>query len=435
MPAVVIVGAQWGDEGKGKIVDFCTEHADMVVRYAGGPNAGHTLVVGNDKLIVRSIPSGMLRPDTPLRPGAGDGHRSAELVSEIDELERRGLSPKHRLIVSDRAHVILPFHVRRSTASAKRRPRGRSPWARPSAGSAPPTRTRLGAVASAWGFSPISPKAEKHHRASALRLGRPPCKRSAAEIPRAESIVEGLSPLAQAHRLRCSRDTSRTVVRRGSGGKERAPRGGAGHAPRYRSRHLPVRHLVVGTSAGARAQARASGRPASTRCSASRRPTRPAWAGGLFPPSCTTPSGDKLRKDGAEFGSVTGRPRRTGWLDLPALRYAARVNGLDGLAVTKLDVLTGLRELKVCVAYDTPQGRTDELPIELLDQPSRVTPVYQSLEGWSESLSEVRSLEGLPRAARAYLNFLEQKSGVPLHLVSVGPRRSETIILKNPFLA
>ena len=106
--------------------------------------------------------------------------------------------------------------------------------------------------------------------------------------------------------------------------------------------------------------------------------------------------GDKLREDGAEFGSVTGRPRRTGWLDLPALRYAARINGLDGLAVTKLDVLTGHRELKVCVAYDTPQGRTDELPIELLDQPSRVTPVYQSLEGWSESLSEVRSLEGLP---------------------------------------
>jgi adenylosuccinate synthase len=144
-------------------------------------------------------------------------------------------------------------------------------------------------------------------------------------------------------------------------------------------------------------------------------------------------TGDKLREDGVEFGSVTGRPRRTGWLDLPALRYAARVNGLDGLAVTKLDVLTGHPELKVCVAYDTPAGRSDELPIDRLDEPSQVTPIYESFEGWNESLAEVRSRGDLPRAAREYLQFLEQKSGVPLYLVSVGPRRSETMVIRNPF--
>jgi adenylosuccinate synthase len=152
--------------------------------------------------------------------------------------------------------------------------------------------------------------------------------------------------------------------------------------------------------------------------------------GGPFPTELTNATGDKLREDGAEFGSVTGRPRRTGWLDLPAIRYAARVNGLSDLAVTKLDVLTGHDELQICVAYDTPQGRTDELPIDRFEH---ATPVYKAFSGWRESLAQARSLADLPAAARAYLDFLESGAGVPLALVSVGPRRSETIVLKTPF--
>ena len=144
--------------------------------------------------------------------------------------------------------------------------------------------------------------------------------------------------------------------------------------------------------------------------------------------------GTRLREAGAEFGSVTGRPRRTGWFDLPGFKYAARVNGLDGFALTKLDVLTGMGTLRVCVGYDTPQGRTDELPLELISEDERqVTPIYEELPGWTESLSAVRDMSKLPKAARDYVRFIEERSGVPLYLLSVGARRLETIVLRDPF--
>ncbi|MEO5729679.1 MAG: adenylosuccinate synthetase, partial [Byssovorax sp.] len=152
---------------------------------------------------------------------------------------------------------------------------------------------------------------------------------------------------------------------------------------------------------------------------------------GPFPTELHDETGARIREAGSEFGSVTGRPRRTGWLDLPALRYAARVNGLDGLAVTKLDVLTGLPEVKVCIAYDTPAGRTRELPIDHL---ATAQPVYQSFPGWSEVLASARELGDLPESTRAYLRFLSEETGVPVDLVSVGPRRDETIVLRNPFV-
>jgi adenylosuccinate synthase len=154
---------------------------------------------------------------------------------------------------------------------------------------------------------------------------------------------------------------------------------------------------------------------------------------GPFPTELGNAEGDHLREVGAEFGSVTGRPRRTGWLDLPALRYAARVNGFDGIALTKLDVLTGLKKLKVCIAYDTPEGRVSDLPLDLLDS-GTISPVYTELEGWAEKLEGVRVLDELPSAARAYIRFLEKETGAPIFLVSVGPRRAETIVLHNPFV-
>jgi adenylosuccinate synthase len=155
---------------------------------------------------------------------------------------------------------------------------------------------------------------------------------------------------------------------------------------------------------------------------------------GPFPTELPEPEGTRLREAGAEFGSVTGRPRRTGWFDLPGFKYAGRVNGLDGFALTKLDVLTGLGTLRVCVGYDTPEGRTDELPLELISKDASLAiPIYEELPGWSESLSEVRQMHDLPKAAREYVRFIEERSGVPLYLLSVGARRKETIVLKDPF--
>jgi adenylosuccinate synthase len=155
---------------------------------------------------------------------------------------------------------------------------------------------------------------------------------------------------------------------------------------------------------------------------------------GPFPTELDDADGIHLREVGAEFGSVTGRPRRTGWLDLPALRYAARVDGIDGLAVTKLDVLTGMQRLRICVAYDTPAGRTDEFPIDDIEVPGRITPVYHDMNGWNETLSNARRLDSLPGKARAYLDFISEQTGIPLYLVSVGPKRDETVMLHNPLI-
>ena len=265
----------------------------------------------------------------------------------------------------------------------------------------------------------------------ALIAWAPTLRALGGEVPAVRSIIEQLRPLAE-RIVPLLADTSRMVVRRDPGQAERAARGRAGHAARHRSRHLPVRDLVV--RVGGRRGAGAGIGP--TRIDAVIGITK-AYATrvgeGPFPTELHDATGDKLRDDGAEFGSVTGRPRRTGWLDLPALRYAARVNGLDGLALTKLDVLTGHPELKVCVAYDTPAGRTDEVPIDMLDEPGQVKPVYETFRGWTESLAGVRS-STISRPRRATTCASSSKSqGVPICLVSVGPRRSETVVIKNPF--
>jgi len=155
---------------------------------------------------------------------------------------------------------------------------------------------------------------------------------------------------------------------------------------------------------------------------------------GPFPTELTDEDGTHLREAGKEFGSVTGRSRRTGWLDLPALRYAARIDGFDGLAITKLDVLTGMPRLRICVGYDTSAGRTEEFPIDELETPGRVVPVYHDLPGWNENLAGARRLDSLPGKARAYLDFISEQTGIPLYLVSVGPKRDETVMLHNPLI-
>ncbi|HKQ69055.1 MAG TPA: adenylosuccinate synthase [Polyangiaceae bacterium] len=429
MPTVVIVGAQWGDEGKGKIVDFYTESADLVVRYAGGPNAGHTLVVGDDKLIVRLIPSGILRPQTRCILAQGMVIDPAVLVSEMDELDRRGLAPATRLFVSDRAHMILPYHV---TIDGLREGSG--------SGSLTLGTTKRG----------IGPCYEDKAARRGLRMGllrdlnkaaeviekalhawAPTLRALGAEVPTVASIVLYLGPLAARIAPQLA-ETSRMVSDAIEAKKSVLLEGAQGTL-------LDIDHgtypYVTSSSASAAGAAAGAG-VGPTRIDAVVGITK-AYAtrvgSGPFPTELSDKTGDRLREDGAEFGSVTGRPRRTGWIDLPAIRYAARVNGLDGLAVTKLDVLTGHPELKVCVAYDTPTGRTDELPIDLLDEPGVVTPVYETLGGWNEPLAGVRSRDELPKAAREYLKFLEEKTQVPLWLISVGARRTETIVITNPF--
>ncbi len=430
MSSVVIVGAQWGDEGKGKIVDIYTEHADVVVRYAGGANAGHTLVVGDDKLIVRLVPSGILRPGTVCILGQGMVVDTSVLVGEIDELKVRGHHDiEERLKLSDRAHLILPYHslvdsLRESSASQDR--------------AIGTTKKGIGPAyedkARRTGVRACDLRNEGRLRervAAALEAWAPTVRALGGEMPSVNAIVDPLLAL-RPRLIPLLANTSALVdvaMRRG----QRVMFEGA------QGTLLDVDHgtypFVTSSSASAGGAATGVGvgpNRLDTVLGITKAYTTRVGAG-QFPTELDDADGARLRDAGAEFGSVTGRPRRTGWADLPALRYAIRVNGIDGLALTKLDVLTGFERLRVCVAYDSPSGRSEELPMEWFEEPDRVTPVYVDLPGWSEPLAGVRRYDDLPQRAREYLDFYAKGAGVPLYLVSVGPRREETIVLHDPF--
>jgi len=431
MSAVVIVGAQWGDEGKGKIVDIYMESAEVVTRYAGGPNAGHTLVVGDEKLIVRLLPSGILRPGTLCVMAQGMVVDPTVLIGEIDELHRRGHKDiESRLLLSDRAHLILPYHIqidtlRESTAKES------EAIGTTKKGIGPCYEDKVRRTGVRAGELRDLSQLQKRI-ATTLKAWEPTILALGGEVPTAESMIEYLKPLA-ARLVPLLGDSSKATNDAILQGKRVMLEGAQGTL-------LDVDHgtypFVTSSSAVAGGAAIGAGigpnRISSVLGITKAYTTR--VGGGPFPTELEDEQGKHLRDVGDEYGSVTRRPRRCGWLDIPGLRYAARVNGIDGLAFTKLDVLTGMKTLKVCVAYDTPQGRVEDLPIDLLDDPSQAIPVYEELEGWTEDLSEVRVLDQLPLAARNYVRFVEEKSGVPMYLVSVGPSRAATITLHNPFV-
>ncbi len=431
MSAVVIVGAQWGDEGKGKIVDIYTEFADVVVRYAGGPNAGHTLVVGDEKLVVRLLPSGILREGSTCILGQGMVIDLDVLVGEIDELLRRGRTHvEAQLWISDRAHLVLPYHILVDTLREGTAKEGKA-LGTTKKGIGPAYEDKVRRVGIRAGD--LKDKSKLTSKiASALEAWEPVIKALGGESPTVAQVLATLEP--RIPRILPRLANASKMVDDAVRAKKRVMFEGAqgtlldidhGTYPFVTSSSAVAGGAAIGSGIGPNRISTVIG---ITKAYATR------VGAGPFPTELEDASGKHLREVGAEFGSVTGRPRRTGWLDIPALRYAARVNGLDGLALTKVDVLTGLDKLRVCVAYDTPEGRTDDLPIDYLDEPGRAIPVFEELQGWSESLNTVRVLEQLPAAARAYVRFIEDRSGVPIYLVSVGPRRDETIMLHNPFV-
>ncbi|WP_437599547.1 adenylosuccinate synthase [Sorangium sp. So ce590] len=426
MTAIVIVGAQWGDEGKGKVVDLYTESADLVVRYAGGPNAGHTLVVGGEKLIVRLIPSGILRANARCVMAQGMVVDPGVLVSEIDAVEARGCSTQGRLFVSDRAHLILPYHplvdsLREAAAADGARlgttKRGIGPCYEDKASR---RGARLGDLRDMKRLAQLVSRS--------IEAWTPTLRALGGEPPSLDAILEELTPLAKRITPLLA-DTSQLIdgaLRRG----ERVLLEGAqgtlldidhGTFPFVTSSSAIAGGACVGAGVGPTRIRRVLGL-AKAYC------TRVGE--GPFPTELGGALGERLRSVGGEYGSVTGRPRRTGWLDLPALRYAARVNGLDGIALTKLDVLTGMPELKVCVAYDTPSGRTREFPI---DDIATAKPVLEPVTEWSESIDAARSMTELPAAARQYVELVERETGVPVDVVSVGADREATIVRRNAF--
>jgi adenylosuccinate synthase len=428
MSGVAIVGAQWGDEGKGKIVDLLTEGADLVVRYAGGPNAGHTLVIpngkgGHDKIVVRLVPSGILWPRTVCVLGPGMVVDPLALVKELDELVGKGLWKEgdRRLVLADRAHMILPYHLLVDGLREK----GQFAVGTTKRGIGPAYEDKARRNGVHLGALRDLARMERHV-ARALDAWAPTIRAMGAEVPRPSEIVAAVAPVAE--RLgRLLGDGSRVADDGIRAGKRVIFEGAQGtlldldHGtyPYVTSSSATAGGACTGAGVGPTAIGRVVGitKAYTTRV-----------GGGPFPTELHDDLGERLRAAGGEFGAVTGRPRRCGWLDLPALRYARRVNGLTDLIVTKLDVLAGLPEIRICTAYDTPEGRVEDLPLNDLD---RATPVYETMPGWSEPIESVRALGDLPANARAYVERIAKEVSVPLAMVSVGPEREATIRVRD----
>jgi adenylosuccinate synthase len=426
MSAVVVVGAQWGDEGKGKVVDLYTPYADLVVRYAGGANAGHTLVVGGEKQILHLIPSGILHQQTKCVVGQGTVIDPAVFLKEVETLNARGVATQGRLLVSQRAHVVLPQH---KVIDELREKKSNDAIGTTKRGIGPCYEDKVARRGVRMGDL-LDPKRLRSKLDANLECWRPVADDLGGTLPNTDEILKQYAALGQA--LRTYIGDAAAIVRNSIRADERILLEGAqgtmldidnGTYPFVTSSNAVAGGACAGAGIGPTHIRRAIGiaKAYATRV-----------GGGPFPTELRDETGQRLRDAGAEYGSTTGRPRRCGWLDLVALRHAVAVNGLDELAITKLDVLTALPELEVCVAYELDGERLTYPPYDGLES---VEPVYESLEGWNEDLSSCRTRAELPPAAQRYLARIEQEVGCHIGVVSVGPDREDTADLRDPFTA
>ena len=424
MSALVVVGAQWGDEGKGKVVDLYAPYADLVVRYAGGANAGHTLVVGGEKVILHLIPSGILHQTTRCVVGQGTVIDPAVFLEEINALNDRGISTQGRLLVSQRAHVVLPHH---KLIDELREKKSNGAIGTTKRGIGPCYEDKVARRGIRMGDLFDSERLRAKLDAN-LECWRPVVGDLGASLPDAVAIAKQYAALGES--LKTYIGDAAAIIRKSIQADEKILLEGAqgtmfdidnGTYPFVTSSNAVAGGACAGAGIGPTHVRHAVGiaKAYTTRV-----------GGGPFPTELEDETGQQLRDAGAEYGSTTGRPRRCGWLDLVALRHAVAVNGLDELAITKLDVLTALPELKVCLAYELDGERLTYPPYERVED---VLPIYETLEGWAEELSSCRTRADLPQAAQQYLARIEEEVGCRVGLVSVGPDREDTADLLDPF--
>lgn len=425
MSAVVVVGAQWGDEGKGKVVDLYAPYADLVVRYAGGANAGHTLVVRGEKIVLHLIPSGILHPGSVCVIAQGTVLDPVVVLREIDALEQRGIGTSGRLFISDRAHVVLPQHrlideltEAKSGGAIGTTKRGIGPTYQDKAAR---RGIRIGDL--------LRPDVLLAKVQANLDGWAPVIAHLGGTMPDAKQIADDYAALGE--RLRpFVADAGRIVGDAVKQGKKLLMEGAQGTMLDLDHGTYPYVTSSSAISGGACTGAGIGPTVVSAVIGISK-----AYAtrvgGGPFPTEMHGEDGEALRRAGGEFGATTGRPRRCGWLDVPALRLAVRVNGMTEIALTKLDVLTGRDELKICVGYDVRGVRHDEPPYDDWDA---ITAVYETLPGWKESITHCRTRADLPENARRYVDRIEELVGCKVGVVSVGPDREQTADLRDPFL-
>jgi adenylosuccinate synthase len=425
---VVVVGTQWGDEGKGKIVDLLAESVQGVVRFQGGHNAGHTLVIGDKKTVLHLIPSGILRREVDCFIGNGVVLSPEALLSEMDELESAGVRDVvARLIISEACPLILPYHValdraREAVKKIGTTGRGIGPAYEDKVAR---RAVRLQDLLNPERFAKKLEEVlefhnfvlEKYYKAGKVDFRKtldetlalaPRLVPLVADVPRAlyhankagkNLLFEG----AQAALLDIDHGTYPFVT--SSNCVAGAAAAGAGIGPM----HL---HYVLGIT---KAYATRVGE-------------------GPFPTELSDDVGERLRQRGKEFGATTGRPRRTGWFDAAALKRSIQLNGVSGLCITKLDVLDGAETLKICVGYDLEGTMSEILPVGA-EELALCVPVYEEMPGWQESTLGVKVHDKLPKAARDYLARIEKLCGVPIDIISTGPERDETIVMRHPYEA
>ncbi|MDR0769902.1 MAG: adenylosuccinate synthase [Burkholderiales bacterium] len=425
---VVVIGTQWGDEGKGKIVDWLSERAQGVVRFQGGHNAGHTLVIGQRKTILRLIPSGVLHPEVAVYIGNGVVLSPQALLQEIGELETAGLQLRSRLKISPACPLVLPYHV--AIDQARESSMGDGKIGTTGRGIGPAYEDKIARRALRVQdlccpdlFASKLEKLAEYHNFLLTQYYRRDSLPFAQVRDELLALAPQIAPMVAdvAHLLHEARQRGDALLFEGAQGAMLDIDHGT--YPFVTSSNCLAGSAFAGSGSGPGSVDYVLGivKAYTTRVGT-----------GPFPTELTDSIGTGLAKRGNEFGSVTGRPRRCGWLDLAQLKRSLQLNGVNGLCITKLDVLDGMDEVCLSTGY-TVNGRPVDLIPTGAEAVAQCTPVYERFPGWQESTVGVKTFDALPANARAYLKRIEALTGVPIAMVSTGPERNETILVHHPF--
>lgn len=433
---VVVIGTQWGDEGKGKVVDWLTDHAQAVVRFQGGHNAGHTLIIGGNKTILRLIPSGIMHPNVTCYIGNGVVLSPEALFKEIGELESAGLNVKGRLKISEAATLILPYHVAIDHAREKKRGSDKIGTTGRGIGPAYEDKVARRALRVQDFFYPDQFAAKlkenlDYHNFALTQYYKVDALDFNQVLDEAMSYAEQIKPMVV--------DVSSALYAAEQAGQNLLFEGAQGtlldidHGtyPFVTSSNCVAGNAAAGSGVGPSSLHYILGitKAYCTRVGAGPFPSE------LYDhdnPKKQDPIGIRLAEVGKEFGSVTGRPRRTGWLDAAALKRSIQINGLTGLCITKLDVLDGIETIRLCVGYKLDGKTLDVLP-RGAEAVARCEPIFEDFKGWTESTVGITDWNKLPKTAQDYLKRVQEICGKPIAMVSTGPERDETILLEHPF--
>ncbi len=430
MSGMIVVGAQWGDEGKGKLIDVFSSKADYVVRYQGGANAGHTLVVDGKKTVLHLIPSGVLRPEVNCLISSGVVIDIEGLVQEIEKLKASGyLKDPKQLLISEAATLILPIHKKIDQMREQALSNGKIGTTGKGIGPAYEDRSSRRAIIFGDLFRPETLKAKLEHTLSEKNfLLQHYYKGESVSIDETFHQLQKFAEILKPHR---HSDCSLLVAKALKAGKRVLFEGAQGtmldllHGtyPFVTSSSTLAGSACTGTGIGPTSISKVIGvfKAYATRVGS-----------GPFPTELDNEIGEKLRADGHEFGSTTGRSRRCGWLDLVALKYAIRVNGITNLALMKLDVLSGHEKIGICTSYKLRGETLTEWPLHIEDL-SEVEPVIEYLPGWKEDITKITALKDLPRQTTGYIDFIGAQVGTPIDVISVGPGREQTLWVKPLF--